>query len=204
MLSSYLSPVPLIAILRGITPQEITQAGRVLYDAGFRCIEIPLNSPDPLVSIAALRAAVPDDCLIGAGTVLSPAQVLAVKEAGGKLIVMPHSDAEVIAAAIAAGMICAPGVATPTEAFAALRAGAHALKLFPAEQLPPAVLKAWKSVLPAQTMLIPVGGITPKRIVDYRNAGAHAYGLGSALYTAGMSMEELAQHAQDFVAAVGS
>ena len=142
MSTAWLQPIPLVAILRGLTPQDALAVGAALFDAGFRVIEVPLNSPQPLDSIALLAREFGDRCLVGAGTVLTAEQVTQVKEAGGKLIVMPHGDTTVIRAAKAAALVCTPGVATPTEAFAALAAGADALKLFPAEQLPPSVLKA--------------------------------------------------------------
>ncbi len=201
MLNDYLSPLPLIAILRGITPAEAVTVGRILYEQGFRCIEVPLNSPQPLASIAAMRESLPEDCLIGAGTVLQVADVHAVKAAGGNLIVMPHSAPDIIRAAKDAGMLCAPGVATPTEGMAALACGADALKLFPAEQLGPAVLKAWRSVFPASTALLPVGGITPERMGDYWRAGARGFGIGSALYAPGISVGEIERRARAFAEA---
>ena len=200
-LNAYLSNLPLIAILRGITPGEADAVGELLYAAGFRCIEVPLNSPQPLASIAALRAILPEDCLVGAGTVLRPADVQEVKAAGGSLIVMPHADADVIRAAKQADMLCAPGVATPTEGMAALANGADGLKLFPAEQLSPAVLKAWRSVFPRNTAMIPVGGVTPERMSEYWNAGATGFGIGSALYAPGISIQELEHRAQAFAQA---
>lgn len=201
MLNTYLSAMPLIAILRGIKPVEAVDIGHALYRQGFRCIEVPLNSPSPLESIRALRDALPQDCLVGAGTVLRVSDVHDVKAAGGELVVMPHSDAEIIRAAKAAGMLCAPGVATPTEGMAALACGADALKLFPAEQLPPAVLKAWKSVFPAGTALIPVGGVTPERMAEYWKAGAAGFGIGSALYAPGMTATDVEQRAIQFAEA---
>lgn len=201
MLNAYLSQLPLIAILRGITPAEAVDVGKALYAEGFRCIEVPLNSPQPFASIAALRAALDEDCLVGAGTVLRPADVQALKAAGGTLVVMPHSDPEVIRAAKAAGMLCAPGVATPTEGMAALAAGADALKLFPAEQLGPAVLKAWRSVFPRETAMIPVGGMTPERMAEYWAAGAAGFGIGSALYAPGIDMQEVTRRARAFAEA---
>ena len=191
----------LIAILRGITPAEAEAIGLELYAAGFRLIEVPLNSPDPLDSIRAMRAALPTDCLIGAGTVLDPEDCARVQQAGGELIVMPHSDAAVIRAAKALGMASCPGVATPTEAYAALAAGADVLKMFPAEQLGPAVLKAWRAVLRPPIALAPVGGITPDNIAIYAQAGASGFGLGSALYKPGLSANEVGQNARAFIAA---
>jgi len=191
----------LIAILRGITPAEAEPVGQALYEAGFRLIEVPLNSPDPLDSIRAMRAALPTDCLIGAGTVLNPDDCARIQDAGGELIVMPHSDPAVIRAAKALGMASCPGVATPTEAFAALAAGADVLKMFPAEQLGPVVLKAWRAVMRPPIALAPVGGITPDNISVYAQAGASGFGLGSALYKPGLSATEVGQNARAFVAA---
>ena len=191
----------LIAILRGIQPHEAEGIGSELYAAGFRLIEVPLNSPDPLTSIRAMRAALPTDCLIGAGTVLNPDDCARVQDAGGELIVMPHSDAAVIRAAKALGMASCPGVATPTEAFAALAAGADVLKMFPAEQLGPAVLKAWRAVMRPPIALVPVGGITPDNISVFAQAGASGFGLGSALYKPGLTATEVGQNARAFIAA---
>jgi 2-dehydro-3-deoxyphosphogalactonate aldolase len=191
----------LIAILRGIKPTEAEAIGHELYDAGFRLIEVPLNSPDPLDSIRAMRAALPTDCLIGAGTVLNPDDCARIQDAGGELIVMPHSDPAVIRAAKALGMASCPGVATPTEAFAALAAGADVLKMFPAEQLGPVVLKAWRAVMRPPIALVPVGGITPDNISVYAQAGASGFGLGSALYKPGLSAKDVGQNARAFVAA---
>jgi len=191
----------LIAILRGITPAEAEPVGQALYAAGFRLIEVPLNSPDPLDSIRAMRTALPADCLIGAGTVLNPDDCARIRQAGGELIVMPHSDAAVIRAAKQLGMASCPGVATPTEAYAALAAGADVLKMFPAEQLGPAVLKAWRAVMRPPIALVPVGGITPDNLSSYAQAGASGFGLGSALYKPGLSANEVGQNARAFIAA---
>ena len=191
----------LIAILRGVQPHEVVAIGHALYDAGFRTIEVPLNSPEPLASIRALRDALPADCLVGAGTVLTPQACADVAAAGGQVIVMPHSDPTVIRAAKAAGLACAPGVATLTEAFAALAAGADVLKLFPAEALAPAVLKAWRAVLRPPVALLPVGGITPDNLAPYIAAGATGFGLGSALYRPGDSAEQVARNAAAFMQA---
>lgn len=191
----------LIAILRGITPAEAEPVGQALYAAGFRLIEVPLNSPDPLDSIRAMRAALPTDCLIGAGTVIAPEDCTRVQQAGGELIVMPHSDGAVIRAARQLGMAACPGVATPTEAYAALAAGADVLKLFPAEQLGPAVLKAWRAVLRQPLALVPVGGITPDNLAPYVQAGASGFGLGSALYKPGLSAAAVEHNARAFIAA---
>lgn len=201
MLKQALAQNGLIAILRGLQPQEAAAVGEVLYSAGFRVIEVPLNSPSPYESIRILRDALPADCLIGAGTVLSPEQVEQVKAAGGQVIVMPHSDAKVLRAAKAAGLYLSPGVATPTEAFAALAEGADILKLFPAEQMNPAVVKAWLAVLPAGTVLAPVGGITPDNMQAFIDAGVKGFGLGSGLFKPGMTSEQVAVNAKAYVAA---
>jgi 2-dehydro-3-deoxyphosphogalactonate aldolase len=198
-LSTYLSPIPLIAILRGIQSSECVDIARTIYDAGFRCIEIPLNSPDAIASIALLVQHLPKDCLIGAGTVMTPDQVIAVHQAGGRLIVMPHADTTVIRAAKALNMLCTPGVSTLTEAFAALHAGADALKLFPSESVPPSVLKAWRSVLPASTICLPVGGVKPDGMQVYVDAGAQGFGLGSNLYKAGWDAEKVRANADAYV-----
>jgi 2-dehydro-3-deoxyphosphogalactonate aldolase len=191
--------LPLVAILRGITPQEADAVGAALVAAGFRLLEVPLNSPAPFDSIARLRRSLPDDVLVGAGTVLGAQDVDALAAAGGELVVMPHADVAVVRAAKAADLMCIPGVATPTEAFAALAAGADALKLFPAELLAPAVVKALRAVLPKSTRLLPVGGITPENIAAFVTAGADGFGLGSALYSAGAPAAEVRQRAQRFV-----
>ncbi|WP_053146169.1 2-dehydro-3-deoxy-6-phosphogalactonate aldolase [Pseudomonas sp. P97.38] len=201
MLTQALAHNGLIAILRGLRPEEAAAIGEVLYSAGFRVIEVPLNSPEPYESIRILRDTLPADCLIGAGTVLTPEQVAQVKAAGGQVIVMPHSDAKVLRAAKAAGLYLSPGVATPTEAFAALAEGAHVLKLFPAEQMGPAVVKAWLAVLPAGTVLVPVGGITPDNMAVFVEAGVKGFGLGSGLFKPGLTAEEVAVRAKAYVAA---
>ena len=197
----HLSQLPLIAILRGITPDEVVPVGLALAEAGFRIIEVPLNSPQPLASIEALARELGSRCLIGAGTVMSAAQVDAVAQAGGRLIVMPHADAAVIRAAKAQGMACAPGIATPSEGFAALAAGADALKLFPAELLTPPVLKALRAVFPPEVLFVPVGGITPQNLAAYAAAGASGFGLGSALYKPGATPKDVVLNAQAFVSA---
>jgi 2-dehydro-3-deoxyphosphogalactonate aldolase len=201
MIQPYLDRLPLVAILRGVTPEEIVPIGRALADVGFAIIEVPLNSPRPLESIALLRESLADEVLVGAGTVMSERQVREVADAGGRLIVMPHSDPVVVRAANAAGMICTPGIATPTEGFAALSNGADALKLFPAELLTPAVLRAMRSVFPAATRFLPVGGITPDSMSEYVAAGAAGFGLGSALYKVGDDAEHVRAKALIFVEA---
>jgi len=200
MLDTYLKDLPLIAILRGVTPDEIVAVGRALHDAGFRVIEIPLNSPQPFESIRRLTTELGESCLIGAGTVLTEAQVAEVDAAGGRLIVSPNANLAVIRASKAAGLVSAPGVATPSEGFAALDAGADSLKLFPAEQLGPAVVKAWRAVFPKELALLPVGGITPDNMGPYVAAGANGFGLGSALYKPGLSAAQVSANAQAFAA----
>ena len=193
--------LPLVAILRGIRPEEAEAAAHCLFDAGFRLIEVPLNSPDPFTSIATMRRVLPMDALVGAGTVLNATQMQQLKDCGGELAVMPHADTTLIRQAKQLGMLCVPGVVTPTEAFAALDAGADALKLFPAELITPPILKAIRVVLPKGTRLLPVGGITPDNMKPYRDAGAAGFGLGSALYSPGISTADLAERAGAFVAA---
>lgn len=200
-LQSWLDRLPLVAILRGLRPEEAVPIGHALVDAGFAMIEVPLNSPRPCESIAALAGAFGPEVLVGAGTVTTPAAVAEVAAAGGRIVVMPHADVAVIRAAKAAGLLCVPGVATPTEAFAALHAGADALKLFPAELLRPPVLKALLSVLPKGTRMLPVGGITPDGMAEFVAAGAAGFGLGSALYRPGMEAGAVAQRARVFVEA---
>lgn len=199
MKSNWLSPLPLIAILRGLRSNDALAVANVLVGSGFHILEVPLNSPDPLASIALLAGALGERALVGAGTVMTPADVEAVAAAGGKLVVMPHSDGAVIRAARASGLLCAPGVATPTEAFAALAAGADALKLFPAETLGPATASAWRTVLPRNAQLLPVGGITPENMQAWTAAGANGFGIGSALYTPGRSIEDTVRRAHAFV-----
>jgi 2-dehydro-3-deoxyphosphogalactonate aldolase len=190
---------PLIAILRGVTPADAADHGRALYEAGFRIVEVPLNSPQPFDSIAAIRQALPADAIVGAGTVLHPHYVDEVKKAGGELIVMPHSDGDVVRAAKAVGLACAPGVATPNEAFIALKNGADVLKMFPAEQLGVHVVKAWRAVIAARVPLVPVGGIAPDNMGPFLTAGANGFGLGSALYKPGQSAATTASHAKAFI-----
>ncbi|MBD8595480.1 2-dehydro-3-deoxy-6-phosphogalactonate aldolase [Pseudomonas sp. CFBP 8758] len=201
MLKQAMAQNGLIAILRGLRPEESVAIGEVLYSAGFRIIEVPLNSPQPFDSIRLLRNSLPADCLIGAGTVLSAEQVLQVKAAGGQLIVMPHSDPSVLKAAKEAEMFLAPGVLTPTEAFAALAAGADVLKLFPAESLTPAVVKALLAVLPKGTALVPVGGISPDNMQPFLDAGVAGFGLGSGLFKPGMTVQQVADNAKAYVQA---
>lgn len=192
---------PLVAILRGVTPSEIEAIGDALADAGFTLIEVPLNSPDPFDSIARLAQRLEGRALVGAGTVLTPQQAKDVAVAGGRLIVSPNTDPQVIAATLSAGLVSLPGCFTPSEAFAAFHAGAHALKFFPAEAMSPAVLKAQCAVLPRALPKLVVGGVTPEGMNAWRAAGADGFGLGSALYKPGMDAETVRKHADAFIAA---
>lgn len=198
-LDQALDQLPLIAILRGLEPEQSLAVGNILIDAGFRTIEVPLNSPQPFESIKRLADAFGDQAIIGAGTVLRANDIGSVAKAGGRLVVMPHADISLIRKADHLGLFCIPGVATPTEAFAALDAGADALKMFPAEALPPAVVKAWRAVLRPPIKLLPVGGITPENMAVYADAGASGFGLGSALFKPGMPLSEIADNAEAFV-----
>jgi 2-dehydro-3-deoxyphosphogalactonate aldolase len=192
--------LPLVAILRGLTPGEAVAVGRALVDAGWRLIEVPLNSPEPLRSIEALAAALPG-ALVGAGTVLTPAAARDVHAAGGRMVVAPNFDAAVVRESLRLGMVALPGVMSPSEAFAALGAGATALKLFPAEAIAPAVVKAMRAVLEPAVRLLPVGGITLANMADYRAAGAAGFGIGSSLYKPGSTAAEVAAQARRWAAA---
>jgi 2-dehydro-3-deoxyphosphogalactonate aldolase len=196
-----LAPTPLIAILRGVTPDEADSIAAVIVEAGFGAIEVPLNSPDPLASIEIIARLFGDQVLVGAGTVLESREVDEAAEAGAKLVVAPNADPEVIRRASRLGLAALPGVATMTEVFAALKAGASGLKLFPGEAFPPEIVRAWRAVLPKETQLYPVGGVTPERIGPYRRAGANGFGIGSSLYKPGASAEQVAKSAQAFVKA---
>jgi 2-dehydro-3-deoxyphosphogalactonate aldolase len=199
----YLAECPLVAIIRGVTPDEAEAIGEALYRGGIRIIEVPLNSPQPLVSIRRLARALGDRALIGAGTVLDPIDVACVAEEGGRLIVSPNMDVAVIAATVEAGLVSSPGYFTPSEAFAALRAGAHALKLFPAEAASPAVVKGQRAVLPKDVPLLVVGGISPDNMQPWLAAGANGFGLGSGLYKPGQSPDEVERQARAYVAGLG-
>ena len=199
-----LDACPLVAILRGVTPGEAPAIGAALWEAGFRLIEVPLNSPDPLDSIARLAEAAPAGVLIGAGTVLAPDEVDAVADAGGGLVVAPNLEPDVVARARERGLPVLPGVATPTEAFRALALGADGLKLFPGEAMPPPVVKAWRAVLPAGALLLPVGGVTPESVPGWRAAGADGFGIGSALYAPGRSAADVGARARAFLEALGA
>jgi len=194
---------PLIAILRGVRPDEVVAIGEELVAAGFTLIEVPMNSPDPLDSVARLVAALGDRAMIGAGTVLTVDQVAAMRDAGGRMVISPNTNIDVIRASAAAGLVSLPGIATPSEALAALDAGATALKLFPAEAASPTILKAMRAILPSDLRVLPVGGIVPEGMAPWRQAGAAGFGLGSALYKPGMTAGEVGAHARAFVAALG-
>lgn len=191
---------PLVAILRGLRPTEAADTAAALTGAGFTILEVPLNSPDPLDSIARMVAAVPQ-AIIGAGTVLMPDQVGAVADAGGRIIIAPNFDPRIAAEARRLRLAYCPGVGTVSEAFAALEAGAAALKLFPAEMIPPAAVKAMRAVLPRDARLLPVGGIGPSTMAGYVQAGADGFGLGSALYRPGQDGADTASRARDFMSA---
>jgi 2-dehydro-3-deoxyphosphogalactonate aldolase len=200
---AHLARMPVVAILRGVRPYEVLGIARALIAAEVRIIEVPLNSPDPIDSIEILaREIPPTDALTGAGTVLTVAQVQAVSAAGGRLIVSPNSDARVIKETKRLGLVSAPGFCTATEAFAALEAGADCLKLFPAEGAPPAVVKALRAVLPREVPVLAVGGVSAHNAGDYREAGASGFGIGSAIYTPGMTPDEVFKRASQFCAAI--
>lgn len=195
-----LNECPLVAIIRGVTPEEAEAIGETLYEAGIRIIEVPLNSPRPFESIGILAKALGERALIGAGTVLDPGDVARVADVGGRLVVSPNTNSEVIAASVSAGMVSAPGYFTPSEAFTALRAGAHALKLFPAEAASPAVVRGQRAVLPKDVPLLVVGGVKPDNMRAYLEAGANGFGLGSGIYKPGQSPAEVASQARAYLA----
>jgi 2-dehydro-3-deoxyphosphogalactonate aldolase len=197
-----LKTIPLVAILRGLQPAQALPIGQALTATGWTLIEVPLNSPQPLDSIAALASAFPQ-ALVGAGTVLTPADVRDVHAAGGELIVSPNFNPAVVREATRLGLVCLPGVMTASEAFAALEAGASGLKLFPAEMITPAVVKALRAVLPSGTIMLPVGGINPCDMRPYLAAGASGFGIGSALYKPGSAPTEVFENAMNFIAACG-
>jgi len=200
-LRSYLAPLPLVAVLRGITLGEVDAVAAALADNGFRILEVPLNSPDPFESIGRLARGFGSRCLVGAGTVLRLTEVAGVADAGGKLVVMPHADVAIVREAKRLGLVCLPGVATVTEAFAVLDAGADGLKMFPAEQLAPAVLKAWRAVLPKDALVFPVGGIRPDNMAPYWAVGANGFGTGSNLYKPGAAADAVRAVAAQYAAA---
>jgi 2-dehydro-3-deoxyphosphogalactonate aldolase len=198
----YFAACPLVAIIRGVTPADAEPTARAIFEGGIRIIEVPLNSPEPLESIRLISRALGQQALVGAGTVLDPADVGKVKDAGGRIVVAPNTDPAVIRATVEAGMVASPGVFTPTEAFAALAAGAHVLKLFPAEAASPAVVKAQRAVLPKDVPLVVVGGVAPDNIASWMEAGADGAGLGSGLYKPGQDPQLTFEKARQFVAAV--
>jgi len=200
-LRSALAQCPIVAILRGVTPDEIDAVGDALVEAGITIIEVPLNSPQPLESIKRLAIQHGRKALVGAGTVLEASEVARVAAAGGRLVVAPNFDPDVVRAARSAGLAALPGVMTPSEGFAALKAGADGLKLFPAEIIPPAVFKAWRAVFPEGCLLLAVGGISPDNISRYAQAGASGYGVGSALYRPGRAATEVGKLAGALVSA---
>lgn len=197
---AHMDSLPLVAILRGLKPEEALDVGQAIVNAGFHILEVPLNSPDPLRSIQILAAAFPH-ALVGAGTVTTAQQVRDIKAAGGQLIISPHLDDNVVCEAVNLGLISLPGVATPSEAFRAIALGAHGLKLFPAEMISPAVVKSMRAVLPKHIRLIPVGGIGTHNMADYRNSGASGFGIGSALFAPGKSAQAVGESAAAFVQA---
>jgi len=199
LFANSLGAMPLIAILRGLTPAEAKDVGEVLCEKGFRLIEVPLNSPDPLRSIRILSTVLEGRAMIGAGTVLAGSDVSVVAKAGARLIVAPNFDPDVVRLAREAGLAALPGVMTPSEAIAALNAGASGLKLFPAEALGPPFVSALRAVLPPEARLVPVGGIGPQSMADYWRAGAAGFGVGGALYRPGKALNAIAESASAFV-----
>jgi len=199
-LDRYLDQCPLVAIIRGVTPDAAEAIGEAIGESGMRIIEVPLNSPDPLRSIEILASRFGDDMLVGAGTVLDPADVARVRDAGGRIIVSPDTNTDVIAAAAGAGLVSSPGYFTPSEAFAAIRAGATALKLFPAEGASPGMLRAQLAVLPRDVPILVVGGITPDNMRPWLEAGATGFGLGGGLYKAGQAAAETRSKAEAYMA----
>lgn len=194
----------LIAILRGLPANDALEVGQCLYDAGFRSLEVPFNSLDPLATISALRKSLPADCLVGAGTVLTVDQVRACHDVGGQIVVSPNTDTAVIAETVRLGMQSFPGAATPSDAFAAIGAGAKNVKIFPSEQVGINGLKAWTAVVPKEVNLIPVGGIEASNMGVWMTAGATGFGIGSSLYKPGIAVEDLRQRAIALVAAWNS
>jgi len=199
LLQKHLAECPLVAIIRGVTPDEAVAIGEAIYEGGIRIIEVPLNSPDPLKSIEKLAKKLGDKALIGAGTVLKAEQVADVQKAGGRIIVSPDTNPEVIAAAAGAGLVSSPGYFTPSDAFSAIRAGATGLKLFPAEAASPAVLRAHLAVIPRDVPIIVVGGVKPDNMRPWLEAGAAGFGLGSGLYRPGQTAGETLDRARCYV-----
>jgi 2-dehydro-3-deoxyphosphogalactonate aldolase len=204
MFDQYFAQCPLIAIIRGVTPAEVEEIGDALFEAGIRIIEVPLNSPEPLKSIEKLANRFGDRALVGAGTVLEARQVAEIKAAGGQLIVSPDTNVQVISAAVAAGLVSCPGYFTPSEAFTALAAGAHALKLFPAEAATPSVVKAQRAVLPKEVPVLIVGSVKPDMMGRWLAAGANGFGLGSGVFRPGNSAVEVLANARAYVAGLNA
>jgi len=202
LLHRYLDECPLVAIIRGVTPGEAEAIGDAIYESGMRIIEVPLNSPEPLKSIELLAKKFGERMLVGAGTVLNAHQVADVKSAGGRIVVSPNANLAVVSATAAAGLVASPGYFTPTEAFAAIDAGATALKLFPAEAATPAVLKAQFAVIPKDIPVMVVGGVKPDNMRPWIDAGAAGFGLGGGLYQPGQSPAETLEKARAYVAGV--
>jgi len=204
LLHRYLDECPLIAIIRGVKPDEAEAIGEAIYEGGIRIIEVPLNSPDPLNSIGQLAKKFGERMLVGAGTVLDPADVSRVRDVGGRIIVSPDTNPEVISAAASAGLVSSPGYYTPTEAFSAIRAGATSLKLFPAEGATPAVLKAHLAVIPREIPILIVGGVQPGNVRPWLDSGAAGFGLGGGLYKPGQSPVETLDKTRSYVRAVAA
>ena len=202
-LNHYLGQCPLVAIIRGVTPDEAEAIGQAIFDAGIRIVEVPLNSPEPLTSIERLASRFGETMLVGGGTVLRTAQVRDVREAGGRLIVSPNTNPDVVLTTATQGLVSCPGYFTPTEAFAAIDAGATALKLFPAENATPAVLKGQLAVIPKAVPVLVVGGVKPDTMRPWLDAGARGFGLGGGLYVPGQSPAETLNKARAYVAGLG-
>lgn len=204
LFNQYFDQCPLVAIIRGVTPGEVEAVGEAIFAAGIRIIEVPLNSPDPFESIRRLSQAMGERALVGAGTVLNVGQVREVERAGGRLIVSPNTNSDVIRASVQAGLVSAPGYFTPSEAFAAIEAGATALKLFPAEAATPALVKAQRAVLPKELALLIVGGVSPETMQPWLAAGANGFGLGSGVFAPGRSAADTGARAKAYVDALAS
>jgi len=204
LFEKYFGACPLVTVIRGVTPDEVEAVAEAIYAAGIRIIEVPLNSPDPLKSIEKLARLMGDRALVGAGTVLNAPQVRDVQAAGGQIIVSPNTNPDVISASVEAGLVSCPGFFTPSEAFTAIDAGAHALKLFPAEAATPAYVKAQRAVLPKDIPLLVVGGVKPETLGDWLKAGANGFGLGSGVFKPGKSADQVRESARAYVAALSA
>jgi 2-dehydro-3-deoxyphosphogalactonate aldolase len=198
----YFAMCPLVAIIRGVAPDEAEDVGEALFEAGIRIIEVPLNSPEPLMSIQRLSDRLGERALVGAGTVLEARQVAEVQDAGGRLIVSPNTNVDVITASVATGLVSCPGFFTPSEAFTAIASGAHALKLFPAEAATPRVVKAHRAVLPRDVPLLVVGGVKPDALAAWLDEGADGFGLGSGVFKPGDTPKQVLDKARAYVAAL--